>query len=114
MDLLSTLIDMQSGRVAEELNLHWSEVLDAVMSKGGKGKFTLTLHIKPTGVDNQGNVSQVEIDHAVTVTKPTRKLGSSFFYTTPSGKLSRKDSRQQELDGFGDESPIKPNKERKQ
>lgn len=110
MDFIQSVIEMQSGRVAEELNAHWQELLDAVLHTGGKGKVTVTFSLKPTGVDHLGKVSQLEIGHDVKLNKPRMKTGSSFFFTTPEGQLSRKDQRQQELEGFGDESPIKEGK----
>lgn len=98
MDFIGTLLEMQSGRVAEEMNRHWRELLDSVMANGGAGQINISLKLKPVGTTPDGRVAQIEIEHATAIKKPRRQSGKSFFFATADGNLSRKDTRQEEID----------------
>lgn len=98
MDVVSTIMEMGSGAVAEQLNEEWAELRRAVLSAGGTGELTIKLKLKATGVNKAGAVSQVEIGHTTSIKKPKLKTGASFFFVTPEGNLTRKDQRQQELE----------------
>lgn len=107
MDVIQTLLEMNGGAVAEELNRDWSEVRAAVTENGGKGELTIKLSIKATGHNKMGGVSQVELAHATSIKKPKLKTGAAFFYVDMAGNLTRKDPRQQELDMIEPNAPAK-------
>jgi hypothetical protein len=98
MDFVHALMEMQSGRVADEINRQWKDLMGDILQNAGPGKITLQFKVTPKGVDGQGRITQVEVDHDVKVVKPKRRTGASFFFTTADGQLSRKDQRQQELE----------------
>lgn len=98
MDFIGALLEMQNGRVASEINREWADLLNAIIENGGGGTFTLKLAVKPVGTDESGRVSQVEIDHDIKASKPKRRSGKAFFFTTQDGNLSRKDQRQEEIE----------------
>jgi hypothetical protein len=93
-DLLSVLIEMRQGQVAEDCNAKFSEVLKAVLDTGGKGKLTIELTIAPSKLAMGGAVVEVEMNHETKLKKPELQIGKSIFFVTPTGELTREDPAQ--------------------
>ena len=110
-DLLAVLLDMRQGKVAQNCNEKFNEVLAAVIETGGKGELTIKLMIKPSKMGMGAAVVEVELDHDIKLKKPELEIGKSFFFVTQEGALSRDDPDQAAM--FNAE-PTPENKEQKQ
>lgn len=93
-DLLSLLLDMRNGQVASDINAKFNEVMDAVLTTGGKGELTVKLFFKPSKLAMGGAVVEVETEHQCKLKKPELEIGRSFFFVTKEGKLTRDDPSQ--------------------
>ena len=96
-DLLQTLLDMRNGRVVTDVNQKFNEVLSAVIETGGKGELTIKLIVKPSRMAMGGAVVEVETYHECKIKKPELEIGSSVFFVTKEGNLTRYDPDQQDM-----------------
>lgn len=88
-DLLGILLDMRNGQVAADCNQKFNDVLEAVLSTGGKGELTIKLSIAPSKFALGGAVVEVETAHECKAKKPELKVGKAMFFVSNEGKLSR-------------------------
>lgn len=95
-DFLEVIGEMRNGDVLIDCSAKLSEMVQAIEQTGGKGRFTLTLDLKP-GRYEMGKVLDVEIEHSISLKKPERKPGVSIFFIAPGSKLTRQDPRQTEM-----------------
>lgn len=93
-DLLSVLLDMRGGAVANDCNVKFNDVLRAVLETGGKGKLTIDINIAPSKMGMGGAVLEVEATHECKTKKPELAIGKAFFFVTPDGTLTRDDPSQ--------------------
>lgn len=96
-DFMNTIMEMRNGQTAVECTQKFSELISAIMDTGKKGVLTLKVTVAP-GRMLHGQVKDVEITHACTLTKPEFDPGKSIFYTTEEGELTRHDPGQMPLD----------------
>lgn len=108
-DFLATILDMRSGKVAQDCNNKFNEVLQAVRDTGGNGKFTINLLIKPSKMGMGGAVIEVEMEHNTKVVKPELAVGRSFFFVNDKGDLTREDPETEDM--FATEEPINERKQ---
>lgn len=88
-DLLQVLAEMQQGQVLCDCNQKFNELLGAVESTGGKGELFIKVVVKPSKFAMGGGVLQVDITHNAKIKKPELSVGSSMFFVTADGDLSR-------------------------
>lgn len=93
-DLLQVMLDMRGGLVAADCNVKFNEVLKAVLDTGGKGELTIKLTVKPSRMAMGGAVVEVETAHECKLKKPELAVGSSVFFVTKDGTLTRDDPAQ--------------------
>jgi len=96
-DVLSVLLDMRSGQVAQDCNNKFAEVLKAVLETGGKGELTIKLLIKPSKYAMGGAVVEVETVHECKTKKPELAIGKSTFFVRQDGTLTRTDPAQERM-----------------
>lgn len=96
-DLLQVLLEMRNGGVAADCNKKWDELLKAVLETGGKGELTIKLQVKPARMAMGGAVVEVETSHECKAKKPELMVGSSTFFVTKDGRLTRDDPDQETM-----------------
>jgi hypothetical protein len=96
-DFISMLLEMRSGKVAADISEKLNELVDAIRDVGKGGSITVKLDIKPKRIDMHEGVKDVEVDYKVALSKPERHRGSSIFYLTNEGALTRTDPAQTEM-----------------
>ena len=89
-----TIKALRYGTLDEELGEKLHELVQRVDSSQRMGSLTLSLKVKPGG---QG---RIEIIDDIKVTMPKEEKGSSIMFVMPSGKISRTDPRQMEIEGL--------------
>lgn len=89
-----TLKSLRYGTLDEELGERLNELVERVNATQRMGSVTLSLKIKP------GGPGRIEIIDDYKVNMPKEERGSSIMFVMPSGKLSRNDPRQAEIDGL--------------
>ncbi len=104
-DFLSVIGDMRNGDVLVDCSKKLGELLDAINRTSGKGKFILTLDIKPGRVD-MGRVTEIEIEHSIKLNVPEAKPGVSIFFVSKDQKLTRNDPRQTEMTEMYEEEGV--------
>ncbi len=88
---LDTLRDVESGGLLDELTDAQHSLIDAIRLTNKVGELTIKLTYKPEGA------GQMTIKADVKTKEPVLARGTSLFFLTPEGNLSRRDPRQQEL-----------------
>ncbi|WP_207815485.1 hypothetical protein [Pseudomonas sp. 50_B] len=88
---IDTLRDIEAGGLLDELSEAQFGLIDAIRLSGKGGKLVIELTYKP---DGRG---QMNIKADVKVKEPTLSRGTSLFFLTPEGNLTRRDPRQQDL-----------------
>lgn len=96
-DFVQLLMDMRNGKVAADIGQKFQEVLDAVLSTGGKGKLTIEIDIAPEKMEMGGLVAEIQTSHSCKLKKPEKDIGRSIFFVTKSGDLTRDDPDQMAL-----------------
>jgi hypothetical protein len=96
-DILSTICELNRGNFAIECGRKLQELSDAIIDTGGKGRLVITLDVTPSGL-KKGRINQFEVRPEVKITKPQHDQGSSIFFVTPDGKLTRDDPDQMDLE----------------
>lgn len=98
---IDTLRDLEAGHLLDELSATQHSLVDAIRLAGKGGELTIKLTYKPDGS------GQMTIKADVKAKEPVLSRGTSLFFLTPEGNLTRKDPRQQEipLRSVADESP---------
>jgi len=88
---IDTLRDIEAGGLLDELSEAQFGLIDAIRLSGKGGKLVIELTYKP---DGRG---QMNIKADVKVKEPTLSRGTSLFFLTPEGNLTRRNPRQQDL-----------------
>ncbi|MCY1464658.1 hypothetical protein D9M71_827150 [compost metagenome] len=88
---IDTLRDIESGGLLDELTEAQHSLVDAIRLAGKGGELVIKLSYKP---DGRG---QMNIKADVKTKEPVLSRGTSLFFLTPEGNLTRRDPRQQDL-----------------
>lgn len=89
---IDTFREIEAGGLLDELTDVQHELIDAIRLTGKGGELTIKLAYKP---DGQG---QMTIKADVKSKEPALSRGTSLFFLTPEGNLTRRDPRQQEME----------------
>ena len=96
LNFLGLLSAHRRGELVREMDDLLQELIAALDEFGGSGELTLKLKVK------RNDAEQLEINPKADLKKPRRTLGMGIFYTNE-GKLSRRDSKQDDfLDDLDD------------
>lgn len=96
-DIHQLLIEMRSGRVLQDINTKFNQVLAAVLDTGSKGKVTIELNIEPGRMGSGGAVLEVELSHNIKLKTPEHDIGKAVFFVNQEGILTREDPEQTAL-----------------
>jgi len=88
---IDTLRDIEAGGLLDELSEPQHSLIDAIRLTGKGGELTIKLAYKPDGN------GQMTIKADVKAKEPALSRGTSLFFLTPEGNLTRRDPRQQDL-----------------
>ena len=88
---IDTLRDIEAGGLLDELSETQHSLIDAIRLTGKGGELTIKLAYKPDGN------GQMAIKADVKAKEPALSRGTSLFFLTPEGNLTRRDPRQQDL-----------------
>ena len=88
---IDTLRDIEAGGLLDELSETQHSLIDAIRLTGKGGELTIKLAYKPDGN------GQITIKADVKAKEPALSRGTSLFFLTPEGNLTRRDPRQQDL-----------------
>ena len=88
---IDTLRDIEAGGLLNELSETQHSLIDAIRLTGKGGELTIKLAYKPDGS------GQMTIKADVKAKEPALSRGTSLFFLTPEGNLTRRDPRQQDL-----------------
>lgn len=89
-----TLNSLRYGTLNDDLTKALNELTAKCADTGRAGKLTLTLQLKP------GKGGQIEIFDDIKVAAPKEERGSSIFFATPEGNLTRDDPKQLQIEGL--------------
>ncbi|MFJ4086325.1 hypothetical protein [Pseudomonas psychrophila] len=88
---IDTLRDIEAGGLLDELSETQHRLIDAIRLTGKGGELAIKLAYKPDGN------GQMTIKADVKAKEPALSRGTSLFFLTPEGNLTRRDPRQQDL-----------------
>lgn len=88
-DVIGILSELRSGQVISDINQKFRELSSAVLDTTGKGEMVIKLTVKPAKLAIGGKVIEVEIDYESKIKKPELAIGSSLFFVTDDGDLTR-------------------------
>ena len=88
---IDTLRDIEAGGLLDELSETQHSLIDAIRLTDKGGELTIKLAYKPDGN------GQMTIKADVKAKEPALSRGTSLFFLTPEGNLTRRDPRQQDL-----------------
>lgn len=88
---IDTLRDLESGHLLDELTSMQHDLLDAIRLTNKQGELTIKLTYKPDGA------GQMTVKADIKAKEPALARGTSLFFMTPEGNLTRKDPRQPDL-----------------
>lgn len=88
---IDTLRDIEAGGLLDELSETQHSLIDAIRQTGKGGELNIKLIYKPDGS------GQMTIKADVKAKEPILARGTSLFFLTPEGNLTRRDPRQQDL-----------------
>lgn len=88
---IDTLRDVETGGLLDELTDAQHSLIDMVRLTNKPGELNIKLIYKPEGA------GQMTIKADIKAKEPKLARGTSLFFLTPEGNLSRRDPRQQEL-----------------
>lgn len=89
---MDTLREIEMGGLLDELTDAQHNLIDLIRLTNKPGALTITLNYKPEGA------GQITVKAEVKAKEPKLQRGSSLFFLTPEGNLSRRDPRQQQMD----------------
>ena len=96
---IDTFREIEVGGLLDELTDVQHELIDAIRLTGKGGELTIKLAYKPDGS------GQMTIKADVKSKAPALSRGTSLFFLTPEGNLTRRDPRQQEMELRGIPEP---------
>ncbi len=97
-DLIHVLMDMRSGAVASELSKEFNELIEAILTTGRGGSFTLSLDVAPSKVSMAEGILEMKLSHKSSMKKPKQDVGESHFFVTRQGGLTRHDPSQMSME----------------
>lgn len=109
VDFVSVIAELKNGRCLTDCSRKMTELTDAVIEHRKKGKLTLQLVIEPSGVTD-GRVTETSVSWACAIVKPEADTGSSIFFVTQDGQLTRNDPDQMDLE-YHEPEQARDNKE---
>lgn len=86
-DFLSTLLDIDKGRVVDRANELLGQLAEEVGRWAGKGSLTLTIDIEPLDKDTFPGTGDVAVTGTVKTTPPRPKNASAFRLTGVDGRM---------------------------
>ena len=89
-----TIGELNYGDTEDELSAQVKRCVEAAAETGRMAKLTLVLKFKPAG----GRAGQVEISDSIKSNLPELDRGTSLFFVTPDGNLTRENPTQRDLD----------------
>lgn len=89
-----TIHALRFGTLADDLTNELNKLVSICDNTGKQGELTLKLKLKP------GKGGQMEIIDDITVKAPKEEKGTSIFFATPEGNLTREDPRQMNIEGL--------------
>ena len=89
-----TLTSLRYGTLSDDLTKALNDLTTKCADSGKQGSLTLKLVLKP------GNGGQIEISDDIKVVMPKEVKGSSIFWATPEGNLTRDDPKQMAIEGL--------------
>ncbi|MFD1699903.1 hypothetical protein ACFSB1_11245 [Halopseudomonas phragmitis] len=84
---IDTLRDLEGGHLLDELTGVQHGLVDSIRHTNKPGELTIKLTYKPDGS------GQMTVKADVKCKEPTLQRGTSLFFMTPEGNLTRKDPR---------------------
>ncbi|MDH0334495.1 hypothetical protein [Metapseudomonas otitidis] len=88
---IDTLREVEGGNLLDELSETQHSLINAIQLTGKGGELVIKLTYKPEGA------GQMTIKADVKAKEPVLARGTSLFFMTPEGNLTRRDPRQQDL-----------------
>lgn len=89
-----TINSLRYGTLNDDLTTALNDLVKVCDSTGKSGELTLKLKLKP------GKGGQMEIIDDLIVKAPKEEKGTSIFFATPEGNLTREDPRQLNIEGL--------------
>jgi hypothetical protein len=89
-----TIVSMRYGTLVDDLTKAMNELTAKCADTGRAGSLILTLQLKP------GKGGQIEVFDDIKVKSPKEERGSSVFFATPDGNLTRDDPKQLQIEGL--------------
>ena len=93
MSFITTLQNMNNGKLLDELDESLAEVVSACYSAGKKGTLTLKLSLKP----GKGGARVMAIDHDIKVGAPEFDRPQDHFYVLNGNQLTPDNPEQRKL-----------------
>ena len=87
------LRDLDHGQVADEAAIQLQSLVEAVMTNGKKGTFTLTVEVAPW----KGNKTALQVSAKATTKPPAGEAVAAVFFTDDNFNLIREDPNQPQL-----------------
>lgn len=106
VDFVSVLAELKNGRAHVDCSRKLSELVAAVCETKKKGKLVLQLLVEPSGLNEDGNVSETSVGWQCVIAKPEHDTGKSLFFVTKDGRLTRNDPAQEELFAAHDSAEV--------
>ncbi len=89
-----TINALRFGTLADDLTDELNKLVSKCDETGKQGELILKLKLKP------GKGGQMEIIDEIAVKAPKEEKGTSIFFATPEGNLTREDPRQMNIEGL--------------
>lgn len=89
-----TLTSLRYGTLVDDLTKAMTELTAKCADTGRAGTLTLQLTLKP------GKGGQIEVFDDIKIKEPKDEVGSSIFFATPDGNLTRDDPKQLSIEGL--------------
>lgn len=92
LNFLEFLQTFRRGELLHAADVKLSELVEAISETQGGGTMTLKIKIKPN------KAGQIEIVPDVSISKPTRALGTGIYFASDEGRLTRRDPNQMDIE----------------
>lgn len=99
---VSALGVMEYGNLIPECSDSLATLVKQVAATGRKGKFVLSLEVKPAKTGGQ-----IKVESEIKVTPPKPEKGESLFFTGVHGELLRSNPAQKEMDFGSAPKPVR-------
>lgn len=92
VNFLELIQSFRRGALLTDGDQKLSELIEAIGNTSSGGSLTMTLKFK---VNKAG---QVEMDPTISIKKPSLALGTGIYFATETGRLSRRDPQQMDIE----------------